>query len=359
MIGMTVLNPLCSVLAMRYASPSILAPFSGLTLVWIVLLSHRLIGEAPTVTQVIAAMLIVLGEVVVAVYGDHYNDAVTVEQVRQSYLEVTFLCYFGFMILWMLLLFYWMYHPATAPKVKRFSWGVAGGSITGLQNFLKDSLSLLQAVTTSNTNELSSFELEPEKTHEHLPWFFALLIIMAIFSAFAGLLLLTACMKRYDVTFSAAMFVGSFVVSATIMSAIHYDTFQHLQTGVNYLMYPTGLGLLMVGVFILVQDSKAGADGYMIENMNDDDDNSDGGGEITNGHSNRILSSYSLTAANAVEEAVLTPSQSPSRVVTREQSLVPLHQSSKDDEQVEGVSPAGHVKEFPGEDNNNDILLII
>ena len=81
MIGMTVLNPLCSVLAMRYASPSILAPFSGLTLVWIVLLSHRLIGEAPTVTQVIAAMLIVLGEVVVAVYGDHYNDAVTVEQV--------------------------------------------------------------------------------------------------------------------------------------------------------------------------------------------------------------------------------------------------------------------------------------
>ena len=226
-----------------------------------------------------------------------------------------------------------MYRPTTAPKLKRFSWGVAGGSITGLQNFLKDALSLLQAVTTSNTNESSSLELETGKIHEHLPWFFALLISMAIFSAFGGLLLLTACMKRYDVTFSAAMFVGSFVVSATIMSAIHYDTFQHLQTVVNYLMYPAGLGLLMVGVFILVQDSKEGVDDYMIDSMNDDDDNnnSDDGREIANAHSSRFLSSDSLTAANTVKDFVLTPSQSksPSRVVAREQSLVPLHPSSK------------------------------
>ena len=100
MIGMTVLNPLCSVLAMRYASPSILAPFSGLTLVWIVLLSHRLIGEAPTVTQVIAAMLIVLGEVVVAVYGDHYNDAVTVEQVvRNSNFYESVWCMFDLILI--------------------------------------------------------------------------------------------------------------------------------------------------------------------------------------------------------------------------------------------------------------------
>ena len=35
MIGMSFLNPLFCVLAMKYANPSILAPFSGLTLVWI------------------------------------------------------------------------------------------------------------------------------------------------------------------------------------------------------------------------------------------------------------------------------------------------------------------------------------
>lgn len=74
MVGMAVLNPLCCVLAMNYASPSILAPFSGLTLVWIILFSEFLVGERPTQRQVAAAVLIVIGEVVVAVFGDHTND---------------------------------------------------------------------------------------------------------------------------------------------------------------------------------------------------------------------------------------------------------------------------------------------
>ena len=82
MVGMTFLNPLCGVLAMNFASPSILAPFSGLTLVWIILFSEALIGERPTPMQVMAALMIVLGEVVVALYGDHTNDSgLTVEEV--------------------------------------------------------------------------------------------------------------------------------------------------------------------------------------------------------------------------------------------------------------------------------------
>ena len=91
MIGMTTLNPLCSVLAMNYASPSILAPFAGLTLVWIVLFSEALVGEQPTARQVVAAALIVIGEVVIAIFGDHTNDEgiSVIEVVRyigQSYL---------------------------------------------------------------------------------------------------------------------------------------------------------------------------------------------------------------------------------------------------------------------------------
>jgi len=75
----------CCVLAMNYASPSILAPFSGLTLVWIVLLSSPLIGEQPAPRQVAAAALIVLGEVVVAIFGDHTNDdGLTVRDVVRS-----------------------------------------------------------------------------------------------------------------------------------------------------------------------------------------------------------------------------------------------------------------------------------
>ena len=67
---------------MNYASPSILAPFSGLTLVWIVLFSESMIGEKPSRYQVLAASLIIFGEVLVAIFGDHTNDeGMTVEDV--------------------------------------------------------------------------------------------------------------------------------------------------------------------------------------------------------------------------------------------------------------------------------------
>jgi hypothetical protein len=74
MIGMSVLNPICCVLAMNYASPSILAPFSGLTLVWVIVFSYPALAELPSTSQIVAASLIVTGEVIVAVFGDHTND---------------------------------------------------------------------------------------------------------------------------------------------------------------------------------------------------------------------------------------------------------------------------------------------
>ena len=87
------------------------------------------------------------------------------------------------------------------------------------------------------------------------PWFFPILAAMAAATSLIGLLFLTACMKQYDATFSSAMFVGSFVVSASIMSTIHYSTFQDLNGIINYIMYPFGLMVLLAGVAILLRSS--------------------------------------------------------------------------------------------------------
>lgn len=146
MVGMTILNPLCCVLAMNYASPSILAPFSGLTLVWIVLFSESLIGERPTLVQVMAAALIIFGETIVAIFGDHTNDTgKSVEDVRDSYKESSFLVYFVAMVVWLGLLGYLMTR-SRSKTMRRFAWGVSGGSVTGLQNFLKDSLTVRSTI---------------------------------------------------------------------------------------------------------------------------------------------------------------------------------------------------------------------
>ena len=118
--------------------------------------------------------------------------------------------------------------------------GVASGSITGFQNFLKDSLSILKACKESN---------------ESLPLLFYILSCLAAGTAYSGLLILTRCMKKYDATFSSSMFIGSFIITASIMADIHYHTFSNLVGLVNYIMYPLGLGILMVGLYLNVQDT--------------------------------------------------------------------------------------------------------
>jgi drug/metabolite transporter (DMT)-like permease len=238
MIGMTFLNPLFCVLAMNYASPSILAPFSGLTLVWIVLFSETMIGEKPQRKQIIAAFLIIVGEVIVAIFGDHTNDEdVTLEDVEESYRNPYFLFFFAAMFAWFAGLIYIIFTKSSSPVLRRFAFGVAGGSLTGFQNFLKDSLTIIKAVGEEDA----------------YPYYFYIFVVMAMASSFGGLLFLTACMKEYDATFSSAMFVGSFVISASIMSAVHYQTFQHLVGIWNWIMYPVGLIILMIGVDLLVK----------------------------------------------------------------------------------------------------------
>lgn len=132
-----------------------------------------------------------------------------------------------------------------SPLIRRFCWGSAGGTLSGFQNFLKDSLTILKAANNKEFNDTIPVGL------------FVGLIVLAVFAAFGGLLILTACMKRYNATYSAAMFVGSFVISASIMSAIHYDTLSHLDDATNMIMYPTGLAILMGGVVLLTTEKHA------------------------------------------------------------------------------------------------------
>ena len=62
-------------------------------------------------------------------------------------------------------------------------------------------------------------------------------------------------MKRYDATFSNAMNAGSFVVSSGIMSAVHYHTFSNFSSKYSSVMYPTGLAIILVGLWILVRNT--------------------------------------------------------------------------------------------------------
>lgn len=85
-------------------------------------------------------------------------------------------------------------------------------------------------------------------------------------------------MKRYDATYSAAMFVVSFVLSASLMSSVHYHTFDHLEGVTNYIMYPVGLITLFLGAYTLVKPKAIAVTGgctALLDDVDADDDDMD------------------------------------------------------------------------------------
>ena len=73
LLSLSVLGPVLDVLALSRATPSLLAPFSGLSLAWIVLCSEPLIGERPSPPEVLASGLVGLGVVLTSACGDRTN----------------------------------------------------------------------------------------------------------------------------------------------------------------------------------------------------------------------------------------------------------------------------------------------
>jgi len=235
--GMTVLGPSCNVYALQFASPGILCPIgSGLALVWIVLFSDRAIGEKPRPVQVLAVGLIVLGEAIVSVTGDHTNVSVlTMDDIREQYREPQLLAYFGGVLIWVSILALVINRGSSGWR--RFAWGLIGGSVTGVQNFIKDSLAVIHGLDGS-----------------HFPPQLFFMLLMAGLLPLTGLLLLMQCMKRFDALYSASMFVGSLVVSSSIMAAVHYHTFDNIDR-IGLFFYPVGLLTIISGTVVLAVES--------------------------------------------------------------------------------------------------------
>ena len=142
---MTTLNPGLSVVAFLYASLSILAPFAVLAIVWIVLLSPIILKEIPSRMEIVGAMMILLGEIITAISGDHSKyDELTLEDIANSYKKLNFQIFMMFLLIWMGMLYFIIKDTSPTSRISKFAWGVCGGSITGLQNFGKDFLTVLK-----------------------------------------------------------------------------------------------------------------------------------------------------------------------------------------------------------------------
>ena len=91
MIGISILNPLYYTLVINYALCSILALFSGLILVQIILFSPIFVNEIPYKLQIFAVLCIIQHKIIIILSGDHTNNKYqTLDKVLLRYCELNF-----------------------------------------------------------------------------------------------------------------------------------------------------------------------------------------------------------------------------------------------------------------------------
>ena len=95
-------------------------------------------------------------------------------------------------------------------------------------------------------------------TSDRFHWQVPLFVLLAIAVGVSGLAFLSHCMKRFDATYSASMFVVSYIISATVMSMVRYHMIDRLkaQGPVQMTLYPLGLAILFGGVYFLMVDKQ-------------------------------------------------------------------------------------------------------
>jgi hypothetical protein len=165
------------------------------------------------------------------------KEKITLESFADAYSKLDLLIFF--VVFFFLYIFITWCKTSKNADISKIAWGLSGGSISGLLCFIKDALSLAAADGVSR----------PFAT-----WQIWLMIYGALFTSVVGVMNLSQCMKRYDATYSASMFVGSYVTSATSVSIIRYNILDRLAYW-QLIVYPLGLVILFIGIAIFVMDA--------------------------------------------------------------------------------------------------------
>ena len=243
------------ILSFGFGNPAIVAPFSSLSLVWLILLANPIAGDKPNLTEVIGALVIASGVAVIAVFGasgnggsddrddefgiddegsskDRLQDVITAFSSNGQ--RSAFIAYITLQVIFLLIAGGTVYTQSPKNLAAKVFWGGLGGVLQGNVYFLK-AASTMAVLDFGGACTMGSF------------W---ILTISFIVIAATGLFINALAMRFYKATFCVCSFVGWYNVSAAAASAAFFGVHDISTTGL--VLYLVGLGLIVGGVILLI-----------------------------------------------------------------------------------------------------------
>jgi len=227
-----IINPSIDVVSYFFASPTLLAPLAGLTLIWNIILAPVILSERLSFYTIGGSMSALIGCILVGAYGPrHDREFENMDEIMTLFSDPSFMLYMSCcstLILFLLSIIYWELFSDFWIKL---AYGITTGSLGGFFIFLKCAIELVQM------NVFDRF----------FTWF---IIFIASALPLCGLVLLNNSLKTYDSLFVLPIFHASLVLTGSTSSIVLFQDLQELSAHRIH-CYIVAIGLICFGVLLV------------------------------------------------------------------------------------------------------------
>jgi len=229
-ISCLIINPIMDVLALAFASPTLLTPLAGTTLVWNVILAHFILKEQLTIYAVAGSGIALVGCVLVGIFGPKEDPTFTdYDEVMDLWNRKTFHIY-AFCLL-VVVSFLAMLMKVGTHHVRGMCYALVAGTFSGLFFSLKCSVELVRIGATRH-------------------FFTYLIILSAAATPLIGIIILYVGLKEYDALVLLPMYHAALVLTGTTSSAIFFKDLEGLNL-VRAIVFSTAIVIILIGAVVV------------------------------------------------------------------------------------------------------------
>jgi drug/metabolite transporter (DMT)-like permease len=204
------LTPLCDILSYTFAPASVIAPFTGMSIVWNTLLAPCWLKEELTRPRLISCIVVFLiATVTVVCFSDNDNKPLewTPDHVREMLFRQRSVAYFLCFFCWLVVnIGHFMRYPLGS-STRGISIGATAGTLAGNMWCTK----IATEFGTQCANDHCEVWEDP------IAWF---IIAGAVAFALSGLFYMQLGCKQYEALFMVTIFTGSNIVGNSISASL-------------------------------------------------------------------------------------------------------------------------------------------
>lgn len=230
------INPVLNIMAFSLAPQGAVSATAGLTVALNLVLAPAMLGESVNTSDVVGAMLVLLGCFGIAFTLNHDDPELDYTNVMDRFNSARFSVLFcGAGLVWTVLGAGIV--QSSRPWLNKLSWGLIGGSVQGFFVFLKCTVML--------------FHSDPKAWDQgKVHWLLAATVAVAAI----GFYLLYTALARYKAIFVAPCYQGALVIMGAVSGVTFFGDLDHASR-TQVLLFVVSLWAVKLGTVFCVRDS--------------------------------------------------------------------------------------------------------